>query len=216
MDQFHGFSRHEGDAGPGGGVNAAPVAERSMRADSRLPRILDRAARLFRQKGYQGASIREIVRTVGMLPGSLYCHFASKEDLLVAVYAEGVRRLRAAVERATTRESEPWRRLEVACVAHLETLLDGSDYAQVMLRVQPQEVPEAAPRLIALRDGYETLFGRLVEALPLPAGTGRSDVRLMLLGALNWAPNWYRPGKQSPRGIARGFVNILRSGLVRG
>lgn len=197
-------------------MNAAPVAERSMRADSRLPRILDRAARLFRQKGYQGASIREIVRTVGMLPGSLYCHFASKEDLLVAVYAEGVRRLRAAVERATTRESEPWRRLEVACVAHLETLLDGSDYAQVMLRVQPQEVPEAAPRLIALRDGYETLFGRLVEALPLPAGTGRSDVRLMLLGALNWAPNWYRPGKQSPRGIARGFVNILRSGLVRG
>jgi AcrR family transcriptional regulator len=187
-----------------------------MRADSRLPRILDRAARLFRQKGYQGASIREIVRTVGMLPGSLYCHFASKEDLLVAVYAEGVRRLSAAVERATARESDPWRRLEVACVAHLETLLDGSDYAQVMLRVQPQEVPEAAPRLIALRDGYEGLFGRLVEALPLPSGTGRSDVRLMLLGALNWAPNWYRAGKQSPRGIARAFVNILRAGLVRG
>jgi TetR/AcrR family transcriptional regulator, cholesterol catabolism regulator len=216
MDQLHGVPRHEVDARSGGGVNAAPAAERPTRADSRLPHILDCAARLFRRKGYQGASIREIVRTVGMLPGSLYCHFASKEDLLVAVYGEGVRRLRAAVEQATARESDPWRRLEVACVAHLETLLDGSDYAQVMLRVQPQEVAEAAPRLIALRDGYESLFGRLVEALPLPPGTGRSDVRLMLLGALNWAPSWYRPGRQSPRGIARGFVDILRTGLVRG
>jgi AcrR family transcriptional regulator len=216
MDQLHGVPRHEGDAGSGSGVNVASVAERPMRADSRLPRILDCAARLFRQKGYQGASIREIVRTVGMLPGSLYCHFASKEDLLVAVYAEGVRRLRAAVERATFGESDPWMRLEVACVAHLETLLDGSDYAQVMLRVQPQEVPEAAPRLILLRDGYESLFGRLVEALPLPSGKGRREVRLMLLGALNWAPNWYRPGRQSLRGIARGFVDILRTGLVRG
>ncbi len=196
-------------------MNAASVAARPMRADSRQPRILDCAARLFRQKGYQGSSIREIVRTVGMLPGSLYCHFASKEDLLVAVYGEGVRRLRAAVESATARESDPWKRLEAACVAHLETLLDGSDYAQVMLRVQPQEVPEAAPRLIALRDGYERLFGRLVEALPLPSGTGRSDARLMLLGALNWAPSWYRQGRQPPRGIARSFVNILRTGLVR-
>jgi len=56
--------------------------------------MLDCAARLFRGKGYQGASIREIVRTVGMLPGSLYCHFASKADLLVTVYGEGVRHLR--------------------------------------------------------------------------------------------------------------------------
>jgi len=187
-----------------------------MRADSRLPRVLDCAARLFRQKGYQGASIREIVGTVGMLPGSLYCHFASKEDLLVEVYAEGVRRLRTGVESATARARDPWKRLEAACVAHLETLLDGSDYAQVMVRVQPQEVSEAAPRLIALRDGYERLFGQLVEALPLPAGTGRAQMRLMLLGALNWVPNWYRPGRQSPRGIARGFVSILRSGLDHG
>jgi hypothetical protein len=70
--------------------------------------------------------------------------------------------------------------------------------------------------LLQLDDGLVAERDDLVEALPLPAGTGRSDVRLMLLGALNWAPNWYRPGKQSPRGIARGFVNILRSGLVRG
>jgi AcrR family transcriptional regulator len=52
-------------------LKAAGLRERPMRADSRLLRILDDAARMFRRKGYQGASIREIVRSVGMLPGSL-------------------------------------------------------------------------------------------------------------------------------------------------
>ena len=66
---------------------------RAPRADNRLPLLLDAAARLFRAQGFHGTSIRDIVRAVDMLPGSLYYHFAAKEDLLVAVYAEGVRRI---------------------------------------------------------------------------------------------------------------------------
>ncbi|HXZ94195.1 MAG TPA: TetR/AcrR family transcriptional regulator [Burkholderiales bacterium] len=192
-------------------MSAATLRDRPQRADSRLPRVLDCAARAFRRNGYHGASIREIVRSVGMLPGSLYCHFASKEDLFVAVYEEGVRRLRAAVERALGHETDPWRRVQAACVAHLETLLDGGDYAQLMVRVQPRDVPQAARRLVAARDGYERLFGELIDALPLGAAVSRSDVRLMLLGALNWAPTWYRPGKRSPGDIARAFVEIMRT-----
>jgi AcrR family transcriptional regulator len=194
-------------------LNAATLRDRSPRADSRLPRVLDCAARAFRRNGYHGASIREIVRSVGMLPGSLYCHFVSKEDLFVAVYEEGVRRLRAAVEEALARETDPWRRMQAACVAHLETLLDGGDYAQLMVRVQPHDVPRAARRLVAVRDGYERLFGELIDALPLGAAVSRSDVRLMLFGALNWAPTWYRPGKRSPGDIARAFVELLRMDL---
>lgn len=213
MDQFNGVSRHGVIAGAGTDLSVVTLTERPMRADSRLPRVLDCAARAFRRNGYHGASMREIARAVGMLPGSLYCHFASKEDLLVAVYVEGVRRLRAGVEHALARETDPWRRLETACVAHLETLLDGSDYAQVMVRVQPQDVPQAARRLVAVRDGYERLVGRLIDALPLGAAIDRSDVRLMLLGALNWAPTWYRRGKRSPSDIARAFVELLRTEL---
>ena len=190
----------------------ARPAPRPPRADSRLPRILDRAARLFREKGFQGTSVRDIAGSVGMLPGSLYCHFDSKEDLLVAVYAEGVRRLNRALEQAleaaAARDDDAWQRLQAGCVAHLEALLDGGDYAQVMVRVQPSEAPGAASRLIALRDGYERRFRGLIGALPGPAR--RDYLRLLLLGALNWVPSWYRPGKDSPGAIARGFVQILR------
>jgi AcrR family transcriptional regulator len=193
---------------------AARQPRRQPRADSRMPRILDRAAGLLRDKGFHATSMRDIAGAVGMLPGSLYCHFDSKEDLLVAVYAEGVRRLGEAVDAALAACAadglDPWQRLEAACVAHLQALLDGSDYAQVIVRVQPAEAPGAAQRLVALRDSYERRFRALIDALP---GRARRDhLRLLLLGALNWVPSWYRPGKDSPRAIAHGFAAILRRG----
>lgn len=186
------------------------------RSDSRLPRILDRTAHLLRDKGFHGTSMRDIAGAVGMLPGSLYCHFESKENLLVAVYAQGVRRLGEAVDEALAAAaaagSGPWQRLEAACVAHLQALLDGGDYAQVIVRVQPDEAPGAASQLIALRDGYEGRFRALIDALP--ARARRDHLRLLLLGGLNWVPSWYRTGKDSPRAIARGFVSILRDGAA--
>jgi len=188
-------------------------AVRTPRADSRLPQLLDQAARLFRAQGFQGTSVRDIVRAVDMLPGSLYYHFATKEDLLAAVYAEGVRRISARVRAAIASQREPWRRLESACVAHLEAILQDDDYAQVVIRVRPSDVPAADRRLIALRDEYEALLAKLVQDLPLPRGVDRRTLRLMLLGALNWSQTWYRPGRDSPQTIARRFVLLLQSPL---
>jgi AcrR family transcriptional regulator len=186
---------------------------RVPRADNRLPQILDEAARLFAAEGFHGTSVRDIVRAVDMLPGSLYYHFATKEALLAAVYAEGVRRISEAVKAAIAGERDPWERLEVACVAHLEGLLNAGDYAQVVIRVRPADAPSVAGELVKRRDEYETLFVDLVQALPLARGVDRRSVRLMLLGALNWSQTWYRPGRDSPRTIARRFVSLLREQL---
>jgi TetR/AcrR family transcriptional regulator, cholesterol catabolism regulator len=190
-------------------------AVRAPRSDNRLPQILDEAARLFRTQGFQGTSVRDIVRAVNMLPGSLYYHFATKEDLLAEVYAEGVRRISARVLAAIERLADPWARLEAACVAHLEAILVDDDYAQVVIRVRPGDAPAAQPRLIALRDEYEALITRLVQDLPLPRGTDRRTLRLMLLGALNWSQTWYQPGRDTPKTIARRFVALLRSPLAK-
>jgi AcrR family transcriptional regulator len=186
---------------------------RSPRADNRLPLILDEAARLFSGQGFHGTSVRDIVGAIDMLPGSLYYHFPTKEALLAAVYAEGVRRISEAVEAAIAGKRGPWERLEAACVAHLESLLETGDYAQVVIRVRPSDAPSVAGELVRLRDGYEKLFADLVQTLPLARGTDRRSVRLLLLGALNWSQTWYHPGRDSPRTIARRFVSLLRGQL---
>lgn len=184
---------------------------RTPRADNRLPLLLDAAAQHFTAQGFHGASIRDIVRTVDMLPGSLYYHFAAKDDLLAAVYAEGVRRISARVSAAVAGVSDPWSRLEAACVAHLEALFEEGDYAQVVIRVRPNDAPSVAAHLVGLRDGYERLFVDLIADLPVRHDVDRRGLRLMLLGALNWSQNWYRPGRDEPGAIARHFVSLLRA-----
>ena len=188
-----------------------PRPLRAPRADNRLPLLLDEAARLFGRQGFHGTSVRDIVRSVPMLPGSIYYHFATKDLLLAAVYAEGVRRILERVRAAVAAKSDPWERLEAACVAHLEALLAESDYARVVIRVQPGDVPSIAEQLVAQRDGYERLFVDLISDLPVDPGADRRSLRLLLLGALNWSQTWYRSGRDDPCAIARNFVRLLRA-----
>ena len=169
------------------GHDMAPGA-RMPRADNRLPLLLDEAARLFGARGFHGATIRDIARGVDMLPGSLYYHFAAKEDLLAAVYAEGVERISERVRAAIDGRIDAWQRLQAACIAHLEALLAEGDYAQVVIRVRPGDVPEVAERLTALRDRYERIFVELIDGLPLRAGVDRRNLRLMLLGVAQEQP----------------------------
>jgi TetR/AcrR family transcriptional regulator, cholesterol catabolism regulator len=189
---------------------------RAPRADNRLPLLLDEAARLFGAQGFHGTSVRDIVGAVDMLPGSLYYHFATKEDLLTAVYAEGVRRISERVQAAVAGRIDAWDRLEAACVAHLEALLEESGYAQVVIRVRPADVPAVAARLVELRDGYERIFVDLVAELPVRSDVDRRGLRLLLLGALNWSPTWYRQGRDDPRAIARHFVSFLHAPREQG
>lgn len=184
---------------------------RGPRVDNRSPVVLDAAARIFAEHGYSGSSMREIAEACNMQPGSLYYHFAAKEDLLVAVYERGVEEIHAAVVEAIHRETDPWARTEAACAAHLETLLRRSHYAQVLISVLPKDVRAAMGRLNTVRAEHEKVFKELIAALPLPVGTDRKTLRLLLLGALNWARLWFDPaGRETPKSLARKFVKLLR------
>jgi len=191
---------------------AITASERAPRQDNRREHLLDAAAGLICRRGYHATSMRDIGRATGMLPGSIYYHFASKEELLVAVYAEGVLRIAERVDGAVAQATDPMKRLEEACVAHLEMLLADSDYAQVVVRVLPEDVPSVSARLTALRDDYEERFRRLIAALAPPRAR-RRYLRLTLLGALNGAQAWYRPGGDPPARIARRVVECLREPL---
>ncbi|TAJ84144.1 TetR/AcrR family transcriptional regulator [Reyranella sp.] len=168
------------------------------------------SARLFARGGFDATSMRDIAGEAGMLAGSMYYHFPSKNDLIAAVYEEGVAEISAAVDAAVAATDTPWTRLEAACVAHLQSLLSDTAHAAVMTADLRRLDARLRRRLIAMRDGYERRFVELVAALPLGQGTDRTLWRLQLLGALNWTPTWYRPGRKSPGAIARALVGALK------
>lgn len=183
------------------------------RSNNRRFAILDAAAKQFRYQGYAATTMRDIARDAGMLAGSLYYHFPSKSELLLAVHEEGVRRIADAVDQAiATRDAkaDPWLRLESALIAHLESLLSGGDYAQVVIRDLPIDEPTLKAKLVALRDSYEDRFRDLVDALPLAEPDDGRWIRLMLLGAANWSKMWFREDGAQPADIAKNFIRMIR------
>jgi AcrR family transcriptional regulator len=193
--------------------NSPAPALRAPRQDNRRVRLLDAAARLFREQGFHATSMRDIAKAVGMLSGSIYYHFDSKEEMLLAVYQEGERRVAEAVDAAVAAETEPWRRLEAASAAHLRALIAHRDYSQVMIQTSPREAGGAEGRIRDLRRDYEQRFRRLIDDLTLPPEIDRRYLRLLLFGALNWSPIWYRTGGDSPEIVARRFLDTLRKQL---
>lgn len=192
------------------------LTTRSPRQDNRREHLLDAAAHLFSNEGFHAASMRDIAKAAGMLSGSIYYHFDSKEELLLAIYQEGARRLAEAVENAVAQHTDPWQRLEAACAAHLSGLIAHRDYARVMIQTSPDQAGGVGQRIRELRRDYEGHFRELIEALPLPKSVDRRYMRMLLFGALNWSPIWFRADRDSPQTVASRFVALLQHPLGSG
>ncbi len=187
-----------------------PVME-LQRPDSRRDQILERAALLFGESGYDRTSIRDIAAAVGMLPGSVYYHFPSKEALLAAVYAAAIDKAIDTLRTAIAGHSDPWDRLEAAAIAHLGILVGGGSIA-VVIADGPNLPATARKDLIAQRHRYEAVFRELVAAVDLPPGVRPSSFRLALMGALNWSLTWFRPDGDPPEIVARNLFAVFRAG----
>lgn len=198
-------------------LTRAPGVAGATEPDEPLDRrqlILNTAADLFSRNGYDRTSIRDIAREVGLLPGSVYHHFPSKEELYLAVHREGFRRVMHAVAQAIEGIDAPWERLRRACEVHVELIVAGPPVERVtghnLALVGNHELLD---KIQPEREAYEQVFRDLIRALPVAPGTDRTLLRLFLLGGMNWIYLWYREGKRSPREIADGMVEMLRTGV---
>ena len=160
--------------------------------------LIAAAAKLFRQKGFDATSTRDIATAVGMRSGSPFYHFKSKGDLLYAVMAEG---MRSAIEKqqktlSNTEQSkqEPRRLLHVLILNHFEVLLSPkSDFIPVMLYEWRSLTPLQQSTMATLQREYEAVWLPVLEAL-IKSGQLTCPVklaRLLIFGALNWSVQWF-------------------------
>ena len=171
--------------------------KRKQSNGNRRTELLRVCARLFREKGFDGTTIRDISGAAGMHSGSPFYHFPSKQEMLLAVMeqglAEGLRKSEAVLGERLPPD-EKFRRL---VRVHLGTILeDGNDFIAVLLYDWRSLTPANRRRVIALKDRYDELWQKMLDELAR-AGHIVGDAqlaRLLVLGAVNWSAQWYRAG----------------------
>jgi len=132
------------------------VAQRKVRRNNesnRREELLRVSAKLFREKGFDGTTIRDISSAAGMHSGSPFYHFKTKQDILVAVMeqglAEGLHRLEQAMAQPLPAEQRFVRMIR----AQIGTILeDGNDFIPVLLYDWRSLTPENRRRIVELKD----------------------------------------------------------------
>ncbi|HEX6312513.1 MAG TPA: TetR/AcrR family transcriptional regulator [Acidimicrobiia bacterium] len=187
---------------------------------ARRDEILAIAAELFAEKGFATATVREIADTAGILSGSLYHHFDSKEsmvdEILRTLLDDVLGRYRAAVAAGR----DPAKTLRELVRAAFSAL--GSHRAAVAVMINEYNLLVQYPRFEYLRAGAdetEQLWAGVVED-GIADGTFRSDIDPHMIyrfmrDAIWVSVRWYQPdGRYSPEEIADLYLDVLLDGIA--
>jgi AcrR family transcriptional regulator len=182
--------------------------------------LLRVCARLFREKGFDGTSIRDISHAAGMHSGSPFYHFKTKQEMLVAVMGQGLEEGLRHLEAVAALKLPPAEKFRKLVRAHLETLCgDGHDFIPVMLYDWRSLTPANRRGVISLKDRYDALWQKVTDELQTE-GIMRGDAqlaRLFTFGVLNWTARWYRAGgRKSLDEIAEEAAGFLLRGRQQG
>lgn len=161
-------------------------------------RILNAAARLFRERGFHATTTRAISEIVGILSGSLFHYFRSKDQMLFEVMNEAATQLCEKAEAVVAAADSPRARLRALIRLQLECLIaeETRDYYAVMMSEWRELDAAARPTLTLRRLQYAATWNTVLDEC-VRAGLMRRDPRLLrfvITGAINWASTWYKPG----------------------
>lgn len=192
-------------------------------------RILDVAAEAFMAQGFASTTLDDLAERVGATKGLIYYHFRSKFDVFLAVYEEGMRRVREHVEPHATSGGSGRDRLAAMSRAHVLNLMTDLAYHHAVHQgVRAQESAElkirqrdALAALNELRRDYEHMFRRVVAEGMTDGSLRELDESLatrVLLSNLNAVDTWYRKREDQPakevEELADRIVDLLIGGLA--
>jgi AcrR family transcriptional regulator len=190
---------------------------RLRRADARRVEILRAAARIFRDRGFAAAGMRDIAVAADLSPGNLYHYFKGKDELLYFCQHRTLDRLLTALNDARRGAGPLADRLRALAAAHVLCVIDElqGSAAHFELDALPKRLRAA---VVAKRDRYERGVRALVAEGMRTGQLHTADAALAtraFLGALNWTAHWYRPdGSDSPQRVADVVSAFAIAGLA--
>lgn len=137
---------------------------REQAAENR-EKILMTAAKLFREKGFDGIGVADLMKTAGLTHGGFYGHFSSKEDLMVQACDRAVNDiLQCAMERRATQSGDPFKAFveNYLSVGHRDNVGIGCPMAALGIDASRQ----TAPVRQAFTNGFNRMLQSLIQIIP--------------------------------------------------
>lgn len=158
-------------------------------------KLLQTAAHLFRSKGYERTTVRDLASAVGIQSGSIFHHFKSKDEILRSVMEETILYNTALMRAALAEADELRERLLALIRCELQSIMGGTGEAMAVLVYEWRSLsPEGQAYILGLRDVYEDIWLQVLDEARLAGYTSADPfiLRRFLTGALSWSITWFR------------------------
>jgi len=191
-----------------------------IESQRKLREICRIAARVFYERGYDGASMQEIAKAVGLTKAGLYHHVQSKDRLLFEIMNYGMDILQENVLDKVQAITDPREKLRQTIMGHIDLIVRARDMEITVILHENRSLKGKLREKINARKRDYILFLR--EMIVRVQGKARDAVRVppevatfALLGMINWLYQWYRPsGPISQAELARSYIDFFFRGLL--
>lgn len=189
-------------------------------AKQRLRQICRVAARVFYEKGYDGASMQDIAKAVGLTKAGLYHHVGSKDRLLFEILNYGMDILDETVLRKVRAITDLRERLRQTIIGHIDLIVRARDLEITVILHENRSLKGALRKKInARKKAYiyflEDLIAQVQQQVGGKPWISPRVATFALLGIINWLYQWYRPeGPVKQNEIAQTYSDFFFRGLL--
>jgi AcrR family transcriptional regulator len=175
--------------------------------------ILNKAANLFRKKGFKGTSMQDIAKEVGILKGSIYYYFNSKNEIFQEVLDKGFNPLLNNAVYIFNKKEKPKKKFQMLIQRHLQYILQSELSIPIFYEKREKDLDTQIQNYVESRNKYEKILRSVLEEGIKQGEFPEVDVNLTvftILGMINWIIQWYNPnGPKKPNEIINYFMYLI-------
>jgi TetR/AcrR family transcriptional regulator, cholesterol catabolism regulator len=186
----------------------------------KLREICRVAARVFYEKGYDGASMQDIAKAVHLTKAGLYHHVESKDRLLYEIMNYGMDILDETVLNKVQTISDPREKLRQTIIGHIHLIVRSRDLEITVILHENRSLKSSLRRKInsRKRDYIHFLEDLIAQVQQEAGGPPKIPPRLAafaLLSIVNWLYQWYDvAGPIKEAELAQTYVDFFFRGLL--
>lgn len=186
--------------------------------DNPQQRILDQAAKLFADRGYETTTIADLAASMGVSKAAVYHYFQTKQQIYDAIILHTLEGLIRTVTAAVNDESSAPAKLRSFMTAHARYFEEHrAGFITMLVGFGGMDCTEFREQAMRLRDEHERLLREIIEGGVAAGSFRRVDVVTTgraVLSLLNWMVRWFKPGMGSTaEQLAIDYYELLAGGL---
>ena len=193
------------------------MAKAARKKASKKELILQKAALMFREKGFAATSMRDLAESVGIEAASLYNHIRSKNEILEAICYDVANRFNANIDNIESSGESSIKKAETLLRFHIHQMVENYEHVYVSDREWKHLDDPFLSNMRSQRRNYRKRFAAIISE-----GISKGEFKeidaatavLILLHAVSGIESWHRShAKISAIELETNMVMILIGGL---